>query len=143
MLKAKNVYLAKNKKKALLILYITKTTSLANRPQKIKIESTESLAYLHFCPVKTLTTYFNLRGPYENEDEQFFVFRDKSPVKPEHAFSMLRKMLEKLDLETHWYSIHSFRIGRTSDLIKMGYDIEVVKRMGRWTSNAVYKYIRS
>ena len=55
---------------------------------------------------------------------------------------LLRKMLSSFGLNAELYDMHSLRIGRASDLIKQNYSIEQVKRMGRWKSNAVYKYIR-
>ena len=50
VLKAKDVHLAKNKDKLLLILYSSKTHDKANRPQKIKVTSNKherTGAYLH------------------------------------------------------------------------------------------------
>ena len=41
------------------------------------------------------------------------------------------------------YGMHSFRVARTTDLIKYHYSLEEVKRMGRWQSNTVYRYIRT
>ena len=71
-----------------------------------------------------------------------FIFKDWQPVKPVHLRKVLSKVLSAINLDHHLYSVHSLRIGRTSDLIKYGYDIETVKRLGRWKSNAVYKYIK-
>ena len=84
-----------------------------------------------------------LRGGYESEQEQFFIFRDMSPVTPSHARNMLRALLQKLDLDSNLYGMHSFRIGRTTDLIKYNYTVDEVKIMGRWKSNVIFKYIRS
>ena len=57
--------------------------------QKIKITSNkEDKSRLHvrrnFCPFSLMRQYMDLRGGYEDEHEQFFVFRDLSPVKPFH-----------------------------------------------------------
>ena len=54
---------------------------------------------------------------------------------------MLSECLTVLGLNPAMYGFHSFRVGRTTDLIKYNYDIEEVKRMGRWHSNTVYKYV--
>ena len=51
-------------------------------------------------------------------------------------------MISKLGLEDKLYGMHSFRIGRTSDLVKLKYSIDEIKLMGRWKSNVVFKYIR-
>jgi hypothetical protein len=38
---------------------------------------------------------------------------------------------------------HSFRIGRTTALLCSGVHPEIVKKMGRWTSDAFLQYWRS
>ena len=53
-----------------------------------------------------------------------------------------KKSIKKLNLDCRLYNTHSFRIGRCSDLLKMGVPIEKIKLMGRWKSNAVFKYVR-
>ena len=52
------------------------------------------------------------------------------------------KELMNLGLGANLYGMHSFRVGRNSDLIKYQYSLEEVKRMGRWCSNTIYKYIK-
>ena len=70
------------------------------------------------------------------------MFRDGSPVRPEHARATLQWAIDKLGLDSSLYGMHSLRIGRTSDLAKFNYSIEEICRMGHWRSNVVYKYIR-
>ena len=82
----------------------------------------------------------HLRGTYRDEFEPFFVFRDKSPVKPQQFRDLLRSLLESISLDSSLYDVHSFRGGRTVDLYKFGYSIDQIKTMGRWKSNAVYRY---
>ena len=148
VVKATNTYLATNKDKLLLVLYSSKTHDLKNRPQKIKIESnrserTGSYVERHFCPFKIIRHFLELRGyEYESEMEPLFVFIDKTPVTPNNARTVLRECIDAMNLDSSLYDIHSLRIGRTNDLIKFGYSLEEVKLMGRWKSNAVYKYIR-
>ena len=147
VLKASNVHLARNKEKILLILYTSKTHNFGDRLQKIKItanreEKLGRYVHRHFCPFKIMKTYLDLRGDYADEQEQFFVYSDKSVVTLEAARKILRAAIGNLNLSAGLYDMHSFRIGRMSDLAKFGYGIEEIKRMGRWKSNAVYKYIR-
>ena len=148
--RAKNVHMATNKDKILILLYTSKTHGKRHRPQKIKITSIKEDArqyrtqtHKHFCPFAVLRQYIHMRGCYDSEEEQFFVFRDKQPVKPSHASAVLKLMIERLGLNSKFYSMHSFRIGRTSDLIKCKYPLDEVQRLGRWKSNAVLRYIRS
>ena len=147
VVKAVNVHLATNKDKLLLVLYSSKTHSEANRPQKIKIvsnKSEKSGKYLqrNFCPFKIIRHYLKIHGGYESVAEPLFVFRDKSKVASEQARKLLRICLKNLGLDATLYDMHSLRIGRASDLIKFHYSIEEVKRLGRWRSNVVYKYVR-
>ena len=58
-MKACNVHIANNKDKILIHLYTSKTHSMANRPQKIRITSNrdgKSSNYLHrnFCPFRLI-----------------------------------------------------------------------------------------
>ena len=80
---------------------------------------------------------------YDSDTEPLFIFRDRNPVKANNVSNVLKKALSRMNLDSSLYSVHSLRIGRAMDLIKYGYSVEEVKRIGRWKSNAVYKYIRS
>ena len=147
VVKAKDVHIADNKDKLRLVLYSSKTHNPGMRPQKISITSNrieKSGNYLkrHFCPFQLVKKYNTWRGSYDTDTEQFFVFRDKSPVTAENSRKILKTVLVNLGLNPAHYGMHSFRIGRTSDLIKYNYSIEEVKKLGRWHSNVVYKYIR-
>ena len=149
VLKARNVHIALNKDKILLVLYSSKTHGLSSRPQKIKITSNraEKLGkYLHrnFCPFTILRHYMKLRGSYDSDTEPFFIFKDKSPVTGQLTAKLLKQIIKAigLDQQVNSYSMHCFRIGRTGDLIRFGYSLEEVRRLGRWKSNVVYKYIR-
>ena len=90
-----------------------------------------------------INNYISTRGcELNSENEQFFVLSDGSPLMPVMARNLLKKLIANLGLDDRLYNFHSFRIGRSSDLIKFGYSVEKVKRICRWHSNAVYKYIR-
>ena len=114
--------------------------------KKIKISSNEyewkCKWERNFCPFKTLRNYLELRGPYESDEESLFIFRDMKPVTAEVARRVLRKAIQNLHLNPLFYDMHSFRIGRSTDLAKMNYTIDEIKHLGRWKSNVVYKYIR-
>ena len=145
--RACNVHLAKNKKKVLAMLYTSNTHGQGSRPQKIKItanESDTSGGYHHrnFCPFKLLKNYIAVQGNYNGPNDQFFIFRDGSPVKAEQAWAVLHQALKALGLDPSMYGIHSLRIGRTMDMAKFHFSIDEIRRVGRWRSNVVYKYIR-
>ena len=147
VVKAKDIQSAVNKDKLRVILYSSKTHKTGMRPQKITITSNQEeksgfYAKRYFCPFKLMNTYISCRGDFDEADDQFFVFSDGSPVAANHARQVLKTCLTNLGLSSEFYGMHSFRVGRTTDLIKYNYSIEEVKRMGRWCSNTVYRYIR-
>ena len=142
--KAKDVHLSYNLEKALVVLYTSKTHDQSDKPQKIRISTSERLRKRRFfCPIRQIDNYMRIRGQYIEDSEEFFVFADKSPVCPHHVRNTLRSLLDRLQLDSMLYDVHSFRIGRTCDLEKFGYSIEKIKILGRWKSNAVYKYLKT
>ena len=142
--KACDVHVGDNKEKILIVLYTSKTHGEESRPQKIKIAASDKCMKTtrFFCPFQTVIEYMDMRGPYGDKLEPFFVFADKSPVKSFQLRNFLRQLLENLNLDSSLYDVHSFRSGRTSDLAEFGYSIDQIKAMGRWKSNAVYRYLK-
>ena len=160
-LKAKDVHKARigtTKKRICLILHSSKTHDTSMLPQKIKIygcnsieiidqEKTHSLSIKdkkkqHFCPVEWVLKYIDMRSKLKDDNEQFFKFIDGSNLKPQHMRLILRSTLKSFELNPSLYDTHSFRIGRATDLFKGGENLERIKQLGRWKSNAVYKYLR-
>ena len=147
VVKAANIHMGVNKKKILIILYSSKTHGDYTRPQKVKItanvdEKSGKYRHRNFCPFAVVGNYMSIRGDYLTDGENLFVFGDGSPVHAEHARKVLRHAITAIGLDAKLYDMHSFRIGRTSDLIRYGYSVQEVQRMGRWKSNAIFKYIR-
>ena len=147
-IKAKDIHVGQNKEKILIYLYSSKMHDEGARPQKVKITGLShqkqqlKTEKAFFCPFKLTRDYMKLCGGYLDDQEAFFLFRDKSSLLPSHMRSTLKRMLHNLNIDETLYDTHSMHIGRSSDLIKFGYTIEQVKLVGRWKSNAVYKYIR-
>ena len=146
--KAKNVHIGQNKAKVMIVLYTSKTHGKESRPQKIKIAGSSGYVIggasqnRNFCPFQLIKDYMTVRGSFDHDDEQFFIFRDRSQIQPVHIRRVLKEALSRLNLDASMYDLHVLRIGRCTDLIKMGFSIEHVKHVGRWRSNAVYKYIK-
>ena len=144
VVKACNIHIGQNKDKIMLVLYSSKTHGKRHCPQKIKISALPKVGTNvsnFFCPFQLIRSFLRIRGEYANDEEQFFIFRDKSPVTPVNVRSVLRTMLKHLNLDSSKSNTHSLRSGRTSDLYKMGIPIEKIRCAGRWRSNTVYKYI--
>ena len=136
VVKAKDIHEADGKDKILIILYSSKTHTTRMRPQKIKITSNQSeksghYAKRYFCPDSLVRKFLHLRGNYDYDSDKFFVFKDGTPVTAKHARNMLKLTLNNLGLNAKFYGMHSFRVGRTTDLIKYNYSFEEVKCMGR------------
>ena len=82
------------------------------------------------------------RPRYRNKNEPFFVFSDKSPVKPEQMRAVLKLIIQFSGFHPNLYSTHSLRTGRALDLLKLGLSVETIKKMGRWKSNSVFTYLK-
>lgn len=88
-IKAKNVHIAANKNKIRITLFTSKTHGWGSHPQEIKISSREATGKFmggthsienFFCPFVTIRRYMNMRGSYYSDNENFFIFRDGTPV---------------------------------------------------------------
>ena len=89
-----------------------------------------------------LRQFLQIRGTYSDQKEPFFVFADKSPVKPQHMRNCLKMILKQSGFDATLYGVHSMRAGRAVDLLKLGLSVETMKKIGRWKSNAVFRYLR-
>ena len=87
-----DVHLAENKKKVMFILRSSKTHGVQDKPQRVKITSNE-IKYnrkslqnqaCDYCPYKILQEYIEIRPKYRTWKEPFFVFSDRSLVKPDN-----------------------------------------------------------
>ena len=158
---AQDIHIGYNKKKFLLILRTSKTHWKNMKPQIIKIQAktmpmkglndkrktvdgtTSKKADLLPCPYNLLRNYAASRGGYVNDRESFFIFRDRTPVKSENVNKCLRTIIRETGINPEFYSSHSIRSGRTTDLYELGLSVESIKKMGRWRSNAVYRYLQT
>ena len=145
---AKDIHIGSNKDKILIVLHTSKTHGLESRPQKIKIRAiprdTSMDINRFFCPFRLLRDYMALRGDYLTEQEPFFIFLDRSPVEPSHVRNTLRKIMKALNLQPELYNTHSFRAGRSTEmLMNFGYSLSEVMRAGRWrTTSSVLRYLK-
>ena len=149
----RNTHIATNKNKILFMLLSSKTHNRGDKPQRIKITSIPATASIGwqgklrvqkaiYCPFTIIKRYINARPVALSLDENFFVFSDRSPVNHVHARSMLKLMIQQIGLDSNLYNFHSIRIGRGNDLLKLGLSVEIIKKLGRWRSNAVFAYLR-
>ena len=149
VLLAKDVHMGKNKRKLLFILWSSKTHTKGCKPQMIKISSQRyrrkkgnKRKLGKYCPYHIMKTYTRTRPEAKSHHEQFFVHRDNSPVTPNQLRSTLKLLLKNLNIDARLFNLHSFRIGRCTDLYKLGISVETIKKIGHWKSNAVFNYLR-
>ena len=147
---AKNVHMGTNKSKILFIMNSSKTHDESNKPQMVKIsykplvleQKTKIVnPVLDYKPFILINDYIEVRPPALNAKEQFFIFADNSAVRPEQLRTVLRTLITNMGLQAHLYNVHSLRIGRTGDLMKLGLSVETIKKIGCWRSNAVFTYL--
>ena len=150
-MQAKDVQIASNKRKMLFVLRSSKTHGKGNNPQLIKISSSKKDNYKKAircsilklpCPYQALRDYISLRGPFFNDTDQFFIFADGSNVTQKHLRLCLKMALQNLGFDSSLYTLHGTRAGWASDMAKLRVSVETIKRLGRWKSNGVFKYLK-
>ena len=115
--KACDVHIGENKNKMHFLLRSSKTHNFGDNPQIVKISSSPSPIVLQtsqiqrICPFDPLKKYIQCRKQYINQQEQFFVFKDRSPVQPRHLKDILKKLLIMHKIDFSLYSVHTFRAG--------------------------------
>ena len=150
--KACNVHIGSNKKKFLFVLHTSKTHGRNSASQMVKISSSKIRSQQRIktrpsnhidvpCPYELLHTYSRLRGGFILPTEPFFVFSDRSPVTPRHLSICLKTVLHSAGFQENLYGTQSLRVGQTCDLFKLRLSVETIKKLGRWKSNAVFRYL--
>jgi hypothetical protein len=90
------------------------------------------------CPVAALITFVRARG---NKDGPLFAYPDGSGVSRSMFTSCLKTCLARTG-DTDSITAHSFRIGGATYASMCGFSDDEIRRMGRWRSDALLKYIR-
>ncbi|MES9882771.1 MAG: tyrosine-type recombinase/integrase [Sedimenticola sp.] len=91
------------------------------------------------CPVRALQALL-IRRP---KSVYLFCHQDGKPLTRYQFGAVLAKATVTLKLPKANYQTHSFRIGAASWLAQKGVADSVIKKLGRWQSNAFKRYIRS
>lgn len=142
-LRAADVRFSKSKQKVVLYLRSSKTHTLNDFPQKIEIHKVPQMG--KDCPVNCILDYIQERGnTNDDEQEPFFVLKEKSPFTALQFRNNLRLILRSLGIDDQLYDTHSYRCGRCTDLQEMGFSIDRICEVGRWSpkSTTVLNYIR-
>ena len=135
------------------MLHTSKIHGRGDKPQIIKIAATTLDASKRkeqlplppcdrICPFQILQNFLQVRGHRRNNDEQFFIFNDHSPVTGANFRLVLIKLFRLADLDPAMYGSHGFHAGRVVDMLEVLHlSVESIKKFGRWKSNAVYRYL--
>ena len=96
--------------------------------------------YKHVCPVQAIVSYLTMRDTHPGP---VFTLPDGRMLTREIFSSELDKILGKLNLQTHQYNTHSFRIGAATSAKHTGMSDVFIKTLGRWQSYVYQHYIRT
>lgn len=91
------------------------------------------------CAVDLMARYLKLRCSLS---DYLFCHVNGQPLTRYQFGAILSKCVEYLQLPSRSYRTHSFRIGAATWLSSRGVSDDVIKKMGRWKSDAFKKYIR-
>ena len=106
----------------------------STQPTTINVTSTYDMG----CPVISLHNYLAQRGSSEGP----LFINNSRPITRQALLKTLHQCIKFLNLPLDFYNLHSFRIGRTTDLAQANTPHLLIQKIGRWKSNAFLKYIR-
>ena len=94
----------------------------------------------HVAALARLQRHFPERWQAER-DQPLFRLRNGRHLRRERVQQLLGLAGAAAGLCPSQLGTHSLRIGGATALYKAGFDVECIKRMGRWASNAVHNYL--
>ncbi|XP_078670906.1 uncharacterized protein LOC144911025 [Branchiostoma floridae x Branchiostoma belcheri] len=92
------------------------------------------------CPVANLLTYLHFRG---QQPGPLFLLSSGKAVPCDSFSKILKACVVQLHLDPHKFTSHSFRIGAATTAALQGVSDSTLRRLGRWSSDAFKKYIRT
>ena len=120
---------------ALIITIRFSKTNQRGMPTIMRIPTSGSPS---FCCVAAVKHYLRLRP---SNAHYFFVHMNGTPLTRSQFSAVLAKAIHTLRLPTSIYKSHSFRIGRATYLSARGLSSDNIKKLGRWRSDVVNRYI--
>lgn len=91
------------------------------------------------CPVRAMKSYLSV---FKHTTGPLFQFKSGLPVSHYFVSSNLSQAISHCGLDPKFYKGHSFRIGAATDAAARGLSDTMIKKLGRWKSNAFQRYIR-
>ena len=92
------------------------------------------------CPVHAVRSYVARRG---DSPGAFFCSAEGVPLSKSRFVELVRSALTRAGVPIAGYSGHSFRIGATTAASQAGIPDSVIQALGRWSSPAFLRYIRT
>ena len=135
-LKDLTFYAAKRALKAAIKLRSFKNSK---KPSKLLVGASPDPS---LCPVTALLDYV---GGRDAERSELFLRDSKKgpvPLSTSWVNKKIKECVAAVGLPPGLYSSHSFRAGRTTDLVAMNYDDASIRESGRWRSLAYLEYVR-
>lgn len=97
-----------------------------------------------FAPtaVKAMKAYANLLGGTANYNAPLFTnTRTGHPISRQEVLAKLDELVAGIGLDPHHYNGHSFRKGGAQALHEAGVESDMIKAIGRWSSDCYKLYI--
>ena len=129
-----DVVLERNASAVLIQLRVTKTNQIGS-PTSIRISQNTENSVM-FGLLKTYMSLLPTKAYF------FFCHADKKPLTRYQFSSVLSKACKLTGFSSKTIKSHSFRIGRATDLAIRNVPDDVIKQLGRWSSNSYARYIR-
>ena len=129
-------YVGKTPRSLTLMMHHYKHKKGTN-PISITLDANEQNPQL--CPVLALQNYIELFKPNKGP---LFQFINGTPVTHTFVVNKLACILKFIGMNPTSYKGHSFRIGAATHAANLGFSETYIRKMGRWNSNAIHRYIK-
>ena len=106
------------------------------RPARLIVPASQSQ---EACPVRAVKVFLKVRSKNEGP---LFIKEDGKPISRDLVATSLKRCVSRCGLDPELFNTHSFRAGRTTDLVDWGTSDAVIRESGRWGSNAFLNYVR-
>ena len=93
----------------------------------------------HFCPVTAMHKYLSILKP---QSGPLFQFVQDTTVNNTFITDKWSFIFRFLGINSQLYKGHSFCIGAATRAVILGFSEPYIRKLGRWNSTAVNKYIR-
>ena len=94
-----------------------------------------------FCPVRLVKQYIHIRSSKSNS-KSLFLNEDNSPLTRVQLSAALKEALSSVGKNPHKYNTHSLRSGRATQLLDNHCPIDIIRKFGRWHSDAFKNYLQ-